>query len=636
MGERFASHFLDLLALLAGDFPVESGEASGQGGEGVLVALAHGHAEQEVLEGDVSLALQRAGIGFVAFADANGINDDEMGLGVGIGAADGLQVGGREDAGAAAFHLLEIAAAADIAQEEEAFEWLDVGAGGDHVDRDGDAELGRRAELLDERLRLLVAHRLLVVGLVGDFLGEVVALAEDLADDVDDVLGVGVVLGKDEGLGNESATGEEFGEKGVLECLNDGADLRLDHDGAVEIAGFVNEVFVQTRPAGGAGFLAALIDVEAFLDHAASLGDIGFDPVDLVANIDAIGHGALVVVLHDEVLVEKADGLLRGRGGEADDEGVEVFEDLPPEAVDGAVTFVGDDEIEGLDRDGGIVGNLLHATIGGIDFVGRDFVGILGKLLAAQHGVKPLDSADSDAGDGIELVGGEMLNVVEFGELAAGIGRDELLELGGGLTTEIGSIHEEENTASPRILDEPIGEGTGGVGLARARGHLDEGAGFGFCKRFLKTCDGFDLALAHPGGGEGMREGHLGQPVAQGSRLGQPLGQCLGSMKTEHATGTRLRIAFIAEERFDASRFVIERKPVGGLEEIGKVLAIMGGLVSHGGERHADFLGFNHANGLAIHQQQVIAAARFQGNFAKSDAAGGAKVNVFVILDDPA
>ena len=80
-------------------------------------------------------------------------------------------------------------------------------------------------------------------------------------------------------------------------------------------------------------------------------------------------------------------------------------------------------------------------------------------------------------------------------------------------------------------------------------------------------------------------------------------------MKTEHATGTRLRITLIAEERLDASRFVIERKPVGGLEKIGKILAVVGGLVRHGRECNADFLRFNHANGFAIHEKQVIAAA---------------------------
>ena len=46
-------------------------------------------------------------------------------------------------------------------------------------------------------------------------------------------------------------------------------------------------------------------------------------------------------------------------GVTADEIGVEVFEHLAPEIVDGAVAFVGDDEIEGLDRDVRIVNELL-------------------------------------------------------------------------------------------------------------------------------------------------------------------------------------------------------------------------------------------------------------------------------------
>jgi hypothetical protein len=90
--------------------------------------------------------------------------------------------------------------------------------------------------------------------------------------------------------------------------------------------------------------------------------------------------------------------------------------------------------------------------------------------------------------NGVELVGGKVLNVVKLGKLATGIERDELLELGGGLATEISAVHQEENTACTRILDKSVGESAGGVGLARASGHLNKGTGLGFCERFLKAC----------------------------------------------------------------------------------------------------------------------------------------------------
>jgi hypothetical protein len=170
----------------------QSGEASSQCGEGIFVAFAESHAEQEFVKSHRALTFERPGVGLVAFAHADGIHDDEVGFGAGIRTAHGLQIRGRENARAATFHLLEVSAAAGVAQEQEAFERLDVRAGGDHVHRHGDAELGRGAELLDERLRLLVLLSLGVVGLVGDLLGEVVALAEHFADDVHGVLGVRV------------------------------------------------------------------------------------------------------------------------------------------------------------------------------------------------------------------------------------------------------------------------------------------------------------------------------------------------------------------------------------------------------------------------------------------------------------
>ena len=62
-----------------------------------------------------------------------------------------------------------------------------------------------------------------------------------------------------------------------------------------------------------------------------------------------------MAVLHDEVLVEEADRLAGGCGGEADEEGVEVEQHLAPELVDRAVALIHDDEVEELGRDAGVV-----------------------------------------------------------------------------------------------------------------------------------------------------------------------------------------------------------------------------------------------------------------------------------------
>ena len=98
-----------------------------------------------------------------------------------------------------------------------------------------------------------------------------------------------------------------------------------------------------------------LVHLETGLDGRAAFDDAGIDAVDIEVDVDAVGHRLLVAVLHDEVLVEEADGLLGGGGGQADQEGVEVLQHLPSEVIDGAVALVGHDEVEGLDGDSRVV-----------------------------------------------------------------------------------------------------------------------------------------------------------------------------------------------------------------------------------------------------------------------------------------
>src|SRR5438477_11079536 len=110
-----------------------------------------------------------------------------------------------------------------------------------------------------------------------------------------------------------------------------------------------------------------------------------------------------------------------------------------------------------------------------------------------QHGVKALDGGDADAADAVELRGLQVLDVVKLGELAAVVGRDELLEFFQGLVAEIAAVDEEQDAARAGELDKAVNEVDGGVGLAAAGGHLDEGAAFVGSESFLEVADGFNL-----------------------------------------------------------------------------------------------------------------------------------------------
>ena len=127
------------------------------------------------------------------------------------------------------------------------FERLDVGAGGDHVHGDGDAREVAVAELGDDVFGLFAG------GAVGDLLGEVVALAELFADDLDDVFGVAVVLGEDERLRHFGAAGKDFGEELVAEGADDGADLIRGDDVAVELVGVVCQGLRPVAPSARRG-----------------------------------------------------------------------------------------------------------------------------------------------------------------------------------------------------------------------------------------------------------------------------------------------------------------------------------------------------------------------------------------------
>src|SRR5262249_677810 len=101
-------------------------------------------------------------------------------------------------------------------------------------------------------------------------------------------------------------------------------------------------------------------------DSRTLFGDAGTDAVNIEIDVDAVGDSLVMAVLHDEVLVEKADRLAGRRGGEPDDEGVEIEQHLAPELINGAVALIYDDEVEELRRDASIVNNLWRRALPGL------------------------------------------------------------------------------------------------------------------------------------------------------------------------------------------------------------------------------------------------------------------------------
>ena len=120
------------------ELSVEPGKPTCQRRQGILVSIAQGDGLEKLIEGNVLFPIERARVRLIIFADANGIDDDTVGLIGGIG-VNAVKFGRQDGAGAAAFHLLEQDARFDISHEYDALQRSDVGAGGNHINGYGDS-----------------------------------------------------------------------------------------------------------------------------------------------------------------------------------------------------------------------------------------------------------------------------------------------------------------------------------------------------------------------------------------------------------------------------------------------------------------------------------------------------------------
>ena len=355
---------------------LQARKAAGKRGQGFRVQAAAGHIVQHLLQRLGGLAVEGARFRLVLFANAHRVHDDEALLGL-CARRHALQLARRDHAHAAALHLLEEAGGLHVAQEEDAFDGLHVRASGDHVHGDGDARREAGAEVGQQVFRrefrrafpldgfgfraIWVLHHcghFREAGAIGDLLAELVVFGEHFAGQAHDVFGVGVVLGEDERLRHFVAAGKRGGQHALPKLAQHGANLAFGHDVPIHLVGGVGEVVLQPFQAFPPRQFVALGHVHilrARVYRGAFLCDAGFDAVHVEVHVHAVEHGLVVAVLHHQILVEETQRLAHRRGGEADQEGVEVEQHLAPQVVDGAVTFVDDDEVEEFRRNRRVV-----------------------------------------------------------------------------------------------------------------------------------------------------------------------------------------------------------------------------------------------------------------------------------------
>jgi hypothetical protein len=136
------------------------------------------------------------------------------------------------------------------------------------------------------------------------------------------------------------------------------------------------------------------------------------------------------------------------------------------------VAFIGDDQIEALDRDRRVVVyKALRLAPAGLE--GGFLLIFFGQLAPGQQRIDALDRRDDDRSVLVESGRPEPLHIVKLGKRAAGAGRAKILELMPRLADQISAVSEEENAPELCMLEQPMAEHAGGVGLAGAGRHLD-------------------------------------------------------------------------------------------------------------------------------------------------------------------
>ena len=391
-------------------------------------------------------------------------------------------------AGAASLDLDEVGGREDRAEEAEVEDVGAVVAGGHHADRHADARLaglvgGDEVAGAEQVVVGEVDGELLGVGdLRGDLHGEVgLVLAGEhavghLVEDLRQLGGVVLADGEDDGLADLAADRIAQGvfQKGLAEELVGGVgeeallELALLEGLLLVFAGVVgerdDEALFGKQLGGdlGAGIHHRGIDQEAVL-HAIEQG-VAEGRLAVLAAEGAVGVeqqaalGLARVAGGGLGAVEPLEVVAR-RGGEAELVADEVVEDGAGIAADGAVRFVGDDEIE---------------------------VGRREELLVLVVEEQRLHGGDDD---------------LRASPVVAVLLVDHRLEVGGqhrgegllGLILQFEAIHEEQHAPGVAGAEEELDDGGGGQRLAGAGGHLEQEAVLAVPRRPSGGVDGLQL-----------------------------------------------------------------------------------------------------------------------------------------------
>ena len=166
-----------------------------------------------------------------------------------------------------------------------------------------------------------------------------------------------VCFGKNQRFGDFFPVGEQRSMECFFEGANHSTDLAWIYDILIQLGLCVEHILVRLLPAFCARQAVTPLD-QLLQDGCTIFRHIGFNQVNVLANVNAVQNGLLSRIFADKIFIEVADGSLIRRSGQADDKRIKIGKHLTPYIVNRTMAFIYNDTVKELRRNFGIVDDL--------------------------------------------------------------------------------------------------------------------------------------------------------------------------------------------------------------------------------------------------------------------------------------
>jgi len=215
--------------------------------------------------------------------------------------SDRLKIGGINCSCPTPLHLFKIGSRSDGTHKQQTFQRLDISSCRDHIHRYGNTGIVRISKCRNQIFRFFPGSP------IGDFLGKIISLVEFFPQNMKNILCVWIVFGKDQGLGDFCPAGEYLRKEFVSKFLHDSSNLIDWNNRTIQLITAILKVFIQLLPPFFSGQFVPFVNIEAWFNCTAVLGNLGFNRIDFISHIDFIHHSPFMAIFRHDILVEEAE-----------------------------------------------------------------------------------------------------------------------------------------------------------------------------------------------------------------------------------------------------------------------------------------------------------------------------------------